>query len=403
MCGQEGDAQRFVTVGQRRLELRGSTEPCGNAGHHRIGDAGFAQHFDLLATAAEDEGIAALQPHRALSGFRCINQQFVDRILADTGLADPAADRNARGVAPDAIENFRRDQFVVENDIRILQRAQRLDGEQIGIARSGADQRHPALGLAVLARAGEGGGIGDFVQRFFGLVLAACEHQRADRAVDHALPEAAAQRKFGNAGMHRFAKAADEGGEIADARRQHRFDALAHAARDHRRSAAGADGNDDVAAIDDRGKDESGMREIVHHIDGQPDRLCARRHRNADVAGAGAEDCDHAGQIGSERIAGRAFDPGGISRIEPRNVMTAVSCIPANVGSSRCQEAQLRAHEFAGSDEQHHAALQIEKHGQESHAKLASPTSGLTGIIFYICVVQRSQRENYFFSIASQL
>ena len=290
-------------IGQRRLELRGGAEACGNAGDHRIGDAGGAQRFDLLAAAAEDEGIAALQPHRALAGFRRLDQQLVDRILADAGLADAAADRNARGVAADAIENFGRHQFVVENDVGVLQRAQRLDGEQIRIARPGADQRHPALGLAVLARAGEGGRIGDFVQRLFGLVLAAGEHQRADRAIDHALPEAAAQREFGNARMHRFAKAADEAGEIADARRQHRFDALAHAARHHRRGAAGADGNDDVAAIDDRGKDESGMREVVHHIDGQPDRLRARRHRNADIAGAGAEDRDHAGEIGRQRIA----------------------------------------------------------------------------------------------------
>ena len=106
-------------------------------------------------------------------------------------------------------------------------------------------------------------------------------------------------------------------GEIADARRQHRLDALAHAARDHRRRATGADGNDDVAAIDDRGKDESGMREVVHHIDGQPDCLCAHRHRNADIAGAGAEDCDHARQIGSEWIARGALDPRGVGRSSP--------------------------------------------------------------------------------------
>ena len=109
--------------------------------------------------------------------------------------------------------------------------------------------------------------------------------------------------------MHRFAQAADEAGEIADARRQHRLDALAHAARDHRRRAAGADGDDDVAAIDDRGKDEGRMREVVHHIDGQADRLRARRHRNADVAGAGAEDRDDAGEIGRQRIARGQFDP----------------------------------------------------------------------------------------------
>ena len=53
-------------------------------------------------------------------------------------------------------------------------------------------------------------------------------------------------------------------------------------------AAAGADGNDDVAAIDDGGKDEGGMREVVHHIDGQSDRIsraqtwryrCRRRRR----------------------------------------------------------------------------------------------------------------------------
>jgi len=84
-----------------------SASPCGNAGHHRIGDAGSAQRLDLLAAAAEDEGIAPLQPHRALTGFRRLDQQLVDRILTDAGLPDAAADRNARGVAADAIENFR--------------------------------------------------------------------------------------------------------------------------------------------------------------------------------------------------------------------------------------------------------------------------------------------------------
>ena len=65
--GEEGDAQRLVAIGQRRLELRGGAQACGDAGHHRIGDTGLAQRFDFLAAAAEDEGIAALQPHRALA------------------------------------------------------------------------------------------------------------------------------------------------------------------------------------------------------------------------------------------------------------------------------------------------------------------------------------------------
>ena len=108
--------------------------------------------------------------------------------------------------------------------------------------------------------------------------------------------------------MDRFAEAADEAGEIADPRRQRRLDPFAHAARHHGRGAAGADGNDDVAAIDDGGKDEGGMREVVHHIDGKADALCALRQRNADITGAGAEHGDHALQLGRQRIAMRDLD-----------------------------------------------------------------------------------------------
>src|SRR6202163_62290 len=50
---------------------------------------------------------------------------------------------------------------------------------------------------------------------------------------------------------------------------------------------------------------------------------------------------------------------------------------PANPSAGGGQQTQFRACEIAGSHEQHLAALQIEEHGQESHATLASPTSGV--------------------------
>src|ERR1700681_2164556 len=50
---------------------------------------------------------------------------------------------------------------------------------------------------------------------------------------------------------------------------------------------------------------------------------------------------------------------------------------PANPSAGGGQQTQFRAREVAGSDEQHLAALQIEEHGQKSHAILASPTSGV--------------------------
>ena len=96
-----------------------------------------------------------------------------------------------------------------------------------------------------------------------------------------------------------------------------RLDAFAHAARHHRRGATGADRHDDVAAIDDGRKDEGGMREIVHHVDGQADRSRARRHRSADVAGARAENRDHAAEIGGQRIAFGKLDPRRVAASKP--------------------------------------------------------------------------------------
>ena len=73
----------------------------------------------------------------------------------------------------------------------------------------------------------------------------------------------------------------------------------------------------------------------------------------------------------------RQLDPRGIRSVEPAQIMIAVGRKPADPRAGRCQQAQFRAHELAGADEQHHAALQIEEHGQKSHATLASPTSGV--------------------------
>ena len=280
-------------------------------------------------------------------------------------------------IAAGAIEHLGRDQFIVENHIGVLQRAQRPDGEQIGIAGTGADQRHPALGLAIVLCAGKRAGIDNILQRRFGFIVASGENQRADRAIDHALPEAAAQREFGNAAVDRFAPAADEGGEIADARRQHRLDAFAHPARHHRRRSAGAHGDHDIAAIDDRGKDEGRMGEVVHDIYGQADRLGPRRHQGSDVARARAEDCNDAREIGGKRIACRKLDPGRIGGRKIAQIMMAIGRVPANPRARGGQQAQFRPRQIARADEQYGTGLQIEKYRQESHATLAPPTSGV--------------------------
>src|SRR5258708_7993394 len=100
------------------------------------------------------------------------------------------------------------------------------------MAGTGTDRGDWTNGLALFAT-GESGGIGNLLQLSLGLVRAAGENERSDRAIDHALPEAPAQRKLRDARVNGFAETADEAGEIADPRRQHSLDALAHAARHH--------------------------------------------------------------------------------------------------------------------------------------------------------------------------
>ncbi len=247
------------------------------------------------------------------------------------------------------------------------------------VSRSGSPGPAPTsvtltLGLAVLARAGEGGGIGDFVQRFLGLVLAAGQHQRADRAVDHALPETAAQRKFGNARMHRFAKAADEAGEIADARRQHRFDA----ARGTRRATTGdvppvptATTTSPRSTIAGKMKVECARSSIT--LTGRPTAF-ARTDIATPMSPAPAQriaiTLERSAASGSPAASSiRAASVG----LEAGQIMIAVGGIPADLRARGNEQPQFCAHELARSNEQHLAALQIQKHRQVAHPDTRFP------------------------------
>src|SRR5258708_9200976 len=57
--------------------------------------------------------------------------------------------------------------------------------------------------------------------------------------------------------------------------------------------------------------------------------------------------------------------------------MIAMGRVPPKARARRCQQAQFRPRQFAGAHQKHGTGLQIEKYRQESHAALASPTSGV--------------------------
>ena len=399
MGGEERDPQGLLTKRQRHFGFGCGAEPGGDAGNDGVRNARLAQRRDFLAAAPENERIAALEPHRALAGARRFDQQCVGRVLSDAGLADAAPHRHPRRIAPRTIEHLGRHQIVVEHDIGILQRAQRLDRQKIGIARPGANQRDEAR--AVLGR--EGGWIDDGLQRGFGIIRTTGQNRRADRTIDHALPESPPQRHIRNAIVNGFAPASDEAGEITDARGQQCLDAFAHAPRHHRRCPTGADRDHDIAAIDDGRENECRVLQVVHYVDRQTDSARTRGHRLANGASTGAQHRDDIGKIGLQRIAVRAFEARQRTGIETQDIVIAIGCEPAHPRASRHQQPQFCARQFTSTDQNDRSGLQIEKHGQKAHRNSASPTPGLTEIIFYLSIVKLQERENYFFYFAAQL
>ena len=176
--------------------------------------------------------------------------------------------------------------------------------------------------------------------------------------------------------MNRLAPAPDQRCEIADSRRQQRLDALAHAARHHRRCTAGADRHHDLAAIDDRRNDETRMRGIVHHIDGQTRRPRSRRHRNADFAGTCAE---HRNDFVQPDRCGVVYtlDPRCGGRIETGDREVAVGCMPAHLRLRGKQQAQPGPDRIARSDQKDRTGARIEKDRKEFHSVLLLPNSGV--------------------------
>ncbi len=145
--------------------------------------------------------------------------------------------------------------------------------------------------------------------------------------------------------------------------------------------------------------------EVVHHIHGQADRLCPRRHRSSNVAGACAKDRDHAAEIG------RQADRLRQARSAPRRRAQDRSEIMMAIGrdTSECARRPRPAGAISPAPDRRrrraaqHRLCRSRNTGRNRIRCSLPQLPGLTGIIFYICLIQRAQRENYFFSIAVQL
>src|SRR3989441_6402603 len=98
--------------------------------------------LDLLGEPGEHAGVTALQPDDAAAAVRAFDEQPVDLWLADVLAAGHLADIDHLSVAPRVLQHLARDQVVVDDHGRLAQPADGLEGDELGLAPSGADERH---------------------------------------------------------------------------------------------------------------------------------------------------------------------------------------------------------------------------------------------------------------------
>jgi hypothetical protein len=119
---------------------RQGREAAGQTRDDAEGDAGLREGQRFLAAAAEDEGIAALEPQDplALAGER--DEPLADVPLNGRGLAPALAGEFELRSLPGKGQHRRIDERVVHDDVRGPERVHGMDREQAGIARAGPDQ-----------------------------------------------------------------------------------------------------------------------------------------------------------------------------------------------------------------------------------------------------------------------
>src|SRR5450755_3834043 len=100
----------------------------------------LCKEFELLTAPAENQRIAALQPNNRLDLVQVVKNVRIDLGLDLFLLPMPLSCVNEDGVRSRQGQNFSAYQPVVNHDIGLLEDADRLARQQIGIARTSTHQ-----------------------------------------------------------------------------------------------------------------------------------------------------------------------------------------------------------------------------------------------------------------------
>ena len=110
------------------------------AGDDVEGDTGSNKCRYFLIEAPKHQRVAGLETHDPASRGGERHHQVVDVTLLARAAVTLLANVNTLRTRCGQCKHLCRDQLIVQDDIRLLQRTQRLEGQQIRVARTGTDE-----------------------------------------------------------------------------------------------------------------------------------------------------------------------------------------------------------------------------------------------------------------------
>jgi hypothetical protein len=132
-------------VGDRDAGQRGGGDRAGHARHDQHRHAGRGAGQGLLAAAAEDVRIAALEPDHELPHERPLDQDPVDLLLGLGRAVGDLGSVHELDIRPQVAQQQAGYQPVGDHHVGGGQQAATLHRDQLGVARAGAHQGHPLV------------------------------------------------------------------------------------------------------------------------------------------------------------------------------------------------------------------------------------------------------------------
>ncbi|MNE36016.1 hypothetical protein D3C80_1298090 [compost metagenome] len=140
VAGDETAGVDQVAVGQGDPGIGAAAGGGSDARYHLTIDAVLQEEVEFFGAPAEDERVAALEPHHPLALGRQVDQQLVDLCLGQAVVAADLANVMAAASGRDQGQQFTADQAVIDHGIGLHQQAPGAQGEQARIAGPGTDQ-----------------------------------------------------------------------------------------------------------------------------------------------------------------------------------------------------------------------------------------------------------------------